>query len=116
MEEVIKKKRGRPRKNPIPEVPEKIQALAQELPTEIKSLIDEVQEKQQQLQEEIHELRKPEIQHKEGEWDVKIGDPIPYFDKRLSYELTGYRPITETEGLDFDPSWFTEARETFLKT
>ena len=112
MEEVIKKKRGRPRKNPIPEVPEKIQALAQELPTEIKSLIDEVQEKQQQLQEEIHELRKPEIQHKEGEWDVKIGDPIEFFDKRLSYEITGYKPITETEGLDFDPDWFTEARHS----
>jgi len=33
--EEVKKKRGRPRKNPIPEVPE-----------EIKSIIDEVQDKQ----------------------------------------------------------------------
>ena len=113
MEQVpVKKKRGRPRKNPVPEVPEEIQSLAKEIPAEIKSLIDEVQEKQQQLQEEIHELRKPEIEHKEGEWDVKIGDPIEYFDKRLSYEITGYRPITETEGLDFDPDWFTEARHS----
>jgi len=30
--------------------------------------------------------------------------------------LTGYRPITETEGLDFNPDWFTEARDTFEKT
>ena len=104
MEEEIKKKRGRPRKNPEPEIPE-----------EIKSIIEEVQEKQNELQQQLEELPKEPI-HKEGEWDIKIGDPIPYFDKRFSYELTGYRPITETEGLDFDPSWFTEARETFLKT
>ena len=105
MEEVIKKKRGRPRKNPVPEVPQ-----------EIKSIIDEVQEKQQQLQEEIHELQKSEVEHKEGDWDVKIGDPIEFFDKRLSYEITGYRPITETEGLDFDPRWFTQARESKINT
>ena len=105
MEEVIKKKRGRPRKNPVPEVPQ-----------EIKSIVDEVQEKQQQLQEEIHELQKPEVEHKEGDWDVKIGDPIEFFDKRLSYEITGYRPITETEGLDFDPRWFTKARESKINT
>ena len=105
MEEEIKKKRGRPRKNPVPEMPE-----------EIKSIIEEVQEKQEQLQEEIHELQQPEIQHKEGEWDIKIGDEIEYFDKRLSYELTGYKPITETEGLDFNPKWFTQARDTKLAT
>ena len=105
MEEVVKKRRGRPRKNPVPEVPQ-----------EIKSIVEEVQEKQQQLQEEIHELQKPEVEHKEGDWDVKIGDPIEFFDKRLSYEITGYRPITETEGLDFDPRWFTQARENKLNT
>ena len=105
MEEVIKKKRGRPRKNPVPEVPQ-----------EIKSIVEEVQEKQQQLQEEIHELQEPEVEHKEGDWDVKIGDPIEFFDKRLSYEITGYRPITETEGLDFDPRWFTQARENKINT
>ena len=105
MEEVIKKKRGRPRKNPVPEVPQ-----------EIKSIVEEVQEKQQQLQEEIHELQKSEVEHKEGDWDVKIGDPIEFFDKRLSYEITGYRPITETEGLDFDPRWFTQARESKINT
>ena len=103
--EEVKKKRGRPRKNPVPEIPEEVQ-----------SIITEVQQKQQELQQQIEEVKPQVIEHKEGEWNVKIGDPIPYFDKRLSYELTGYRPITETEGLDFDPSWFTEARETFLKT
>ena len=99
-----KKKRGRPRKMP-------------EIPEEVKSIVEEVRQKQEELQQQIKEETKPEtIEHREGEWDVKIDDPVPYFDKRLSYELTGYKPITETEGLDFDPSWFTEARETFLKT
>ena len=27
-----------------------------------------------------------------------------------------YKPITDTEGLDFNPSWFTEARDTKIKT
>lgn len=104
MEEVVKKKRGRPRKNPTPE-----------LPQEIQSIVDEVQEKQEQLQQEIKEVQKPQ-NHREGHWDVKIGDEIEYFDKRLSYEITGYRPITETEGLDFDPEWFLEARNAKIAT
>ena len=104
--EEVKKKRGRPRKEPVPEIPE-----------EIKSIVEEVQEKQKELQQQLNEtIIEPQITNKEGEWDVKIDDPIPYFDKTLSYEITGYRPITETQGLDFDPSWFTEARDTYLKT
>jgi len=43
-----------------------------------------------------------------NEWDVKLTDEITYFDPTLSYELTGYRPISETEGLDFDPTPFQE--------
>ena len=105
--EQVKKKRGRPRKNPIPEVPEEIQ-----------NIIQEVQQKQEELQQQMNEElpKEKEPEHKEGIWDVKLEDPVPYFDKRLSYELTGYRPITETEGLDFRPEWFTQARDTFLKT
>lgn len=41
-------------------------------------------------------------------WDVKIGDPIEFFDPDLSYELTGYIPINRTSGLDFNPDWFRE--------
>ena len=96
--EEVKRKRGRPRKNPVPEIPQEIQ-----------SIVEEVQQKQEELPRE-------EISHRNGEWDVKIGDKIEYFDKRLSYEITGYRPITETEGLDFDPKPFTESRDIFLKT
>lgn len=49
-------------------------------------------------------------------WDVKIDDPIPYFDFNLSYELTGYIPINDKSGLDFDPDWFTEARQNKIRT
>ncbi len=41
-------------------------------------------------------------------WDVKIGDTVDFFDPELSYEHTGYLPITMTKGLDFDPTPFTE--------
>lgn len=103
MEELpIKRKRGRPRKNPAPTLPE-----------EIKQIVKEVQEKEEQEFKQVIEDIKKE---RKGDWDVYIGDLIPYFDSELSYELTGYRPITATKGLDFDPSWFTEARETFKRT
>ena len=32
-----------------------------------------------------------------------------YFDPLCSYELTGYKPINEKDGLDFDPTPFREA-------
>jgi len=49
-------------------------------------------------------------------WDIKKDAVIPFFDPTLSYELTHYRPIDEEHGLDFDPSWFTEARDVKLET
>ena len=49
------------------------------------------------------------------EWDVTANEKITYFDPTLSYELTGYRPVDEERGLDFDPAWFTEAREIKLR-
>lgn len=56
------------------------------------------------------------VQHDpEKEWDVKIGDKIEYFDPELSYELTGYRPITLTQGLDFNPKDFTAAADAYRK-
>ena len=64
---------------------------------------------------EIKKLEKILVHDPNKEWDVKKGDPIYYFDPTLSYELTGYRPITSTEGLDFDPKLFTEAADSFRK-
>ena len=47
------------------------------------------------------------------EWDVPITEDILYFDPELSYELTGYRPINMTKGLDFDPEPFREMAKLF---
>lgn len=48
-------------------------------------------------------------------WDVThkqalqmVADGTMCFDERLSYETTGYRPIDEVNGLDFDPTPFKE--------
>jgi hypothetical protein len=37
-------------------------------------------------------------------WDYPLDAEIEYFDATKSYELSGYRPINDTEGLDFDPN------------
>lgn len=49
-------------------------------------------------------------------WDVPKDQKIEYFDGTLSYELTHYRPINETQGLDFNPEWFQQAKRTKLET
>lgn len=69
------------------------------------------------LEEEVKKLEQELKQAKENkEWDVPIGAPIEVFDPELSYELTGYKPINKDRGLDFDPSWFTDTRDTYEKT
>lgn len=101
MEEVKKRKRGRPRKNPIPE--------------EVNNLVQETLSKQKETPviEIVKEEPKPVTN---SEWDVPIGQKIDYFDANLSYELTGYKPLTATKGLDFDPKWFTEVRDNYNLT
>lgn len=49
-----------------------------------------------------------------GRFDREVlSELIPHFDCELSYELTKYRPIDETRGLDFKPEWFNEAGRMF---
>lgn len=90
------------------------------LPDELQLIVDEVKKKQQE--EDIKEAKKLvdeyriERSNDKTYWDITKDMKIECFDPTLSYELTGYRPIDETHGLDFDPSWFTEVRETFLRT
>ena len=43
-------------------------------------------------------------------------DEIKFFDPECSYELTGYRPISETVGLDFDPAPFCQTGRTYTET
>lgn len=95
----MEKKKGRPKKATLPK--------------EIKTLIEEVQEKSTE-KEPIKEEPKQESNF--SDWDVPLGQPVEYFDANLSYELTGYRPINATKGLDFDPNWFTEVRDTYNRT
>lgn len=59
------------------------------------------------------ETREFHHQKRNGDWDVPLDEQIRYFDPELSYELTGYRPITMTNGLDFDPEPFTEAARIY---
>lgn len=62
-------------------------------------------------------IEKPkEAEQPRKKWDFGKNDPITYFDATKSYEITGYRPITETRGKSFNPDWFTETREVYNRT
>ena len=76
------------------------------------STIDEETEESPYYEDkvEVHKKRT------EGLWDVILEDEIHYFDPELSYEITGYRPINETEGLDFDPTPFIEVGQVYQRT
>lgn len=98
--EQVKKKRGRPKKV--------------KLPQEIQDLVTQVESKKetpikQDKPKEISTIQK-------NDWDFKIGDNIKFFDPTKSYELSGYKLIDDTHGLEFDPNWFLEARNTFIRT
>lgn len=138
MAEEIKRKRGRPKKIPTviddvkpkkkPKIPKEIQDMINKVHGTVEDPMKEAIESLKP--QKIIEESKPVLEIKETDtdeailgkirdqsgWDVKKEDPIPYFDANLSYELTGYRPINKYRGLDFNPSWFTEARDTFIRT
>lgn len=138
MTEEIKRKRGRPKKIPTviddvkpkkkPKIPKEIQDMINKVHGIVEDPMKEAVESLKP--QEIIEESKPILEIKETDtdeailgkvrdqsgWDVKKDDPIPYFDANLSYELTGYKPINKYRGLDFNPSWFTEARDTFVRT
>lgn len=138
MAEEIKRKRGRPKKIPTviddvkpkkkPKIPKEIQDIINKVHGTVEDPMKEAVESLKP--QEIIEESKPVLEIKETDtdeailgkvrdqsgWDVKKEDPIPYFDANLSYELTGYKPINKYRGLDFNPSWFTEARDTFIRT
>lgn len=138
MAEEIKRKRGRPKKIPTviddvkpkkkPKIPKEIQDIINKVHGTVEDPMKEAVESLKP--QEVVKESKPVLEIKETDtdeailgkvrdqsgWDVKKDDPIPYFDANLSYELTGYKPINKYRGLDFNPSWFTEARDTFVRT
>ena len=95
-------------------------ARKKKIPDEIQEIIDNVQNKEieedaQEARELVQQIREERDSNKDY-WDVPKDQKIEVFDPTLSYELTGYRPITETQGLDFDPDWFIETRKVFEDT
>ena len=66
--------------------------------------------------EYFEESRIMHTKSKDGLWDVPIDEDIKYFDPELSYEITGYRPITMDMGLDFDPEPFIETAKIYERT
>lgn len=99
-----KKKRGRPKKV---QLPEEIKELINNIPTEPVN---------KQTTELINEPITDTNISNNIIWDFSIDQQIEFFDTNMSYELTGYRPIDNTHGLDFDPKWFTEVRDTYNRT
>lgn len=97
--------RGRKKKSETPAVT---------IPARIQQIVEEVQQKEDlEFKQELDNLIETKYH---SEWDVRIGERIEFFDSTLSYELTGYKPIDKTRGLDFKWEWFTEARDGFLRT
>ena len=115
MEQEVKRKRGRPRKNPPATLPTFADRYEEELK---KKLFQDVTVSKTEDEEEspYYEFPKEGHRKRNGAWDVPLDEEILYFDPELSYELSGYRPITMTKGLDFDPLPFTEAGRIYEET
>ena len=84
------------------------------LPKELNDIVKEVQALSNELKEE--ESKIIPITEREGYWDFPSSVEIQFFDPLYSYEITGYKPINETRGLDFNPEWFTETRRVYEQT
>ena len=86
----------------------------------IKELFEEDVKKKKVIESpiEIQEYTGPFVHHERPgeEWDVPITEEVKYFDPELSYELSGYRPITMEKGLDFDPAPFREMAHIYETT
>ena len=79
----------------------------------------ELAAKEQEIQQDLDVIRQVLIDSqdkKKQKWDVPIDQEILYFDPELSYELTGYRPVNETKGFDFNPEWFQQSKRVKLET
>lgn len=108
-----KKKKDELRKR-VDRLPTFTEKTEEELRKELlASTIDEETEESPYYYEDKVEVHKKRT---EGLWDVILEDEIHYFDPELSYEITGYRPINETEGLDFDPTPFIEVGQVYQRT
>lgn len=78
-----------------------------------KQLLDNALSTKEDPVEIINETKFIHYAHPDREWDVPLTEEIQYFDPELSYEITGYRPITMEKGLDFDPEPFRNAGKIY---
>lgn len=116
-----KTKKAQPKVRPIEQILQDVKEA--DLEKESKKFVRKTPTKLEKDLQEINDMlnsnslpiveTEPEVQNTDCEWDVPLGTPISYFDPSLSYEITGYRPITADKGLDFDPKVFTEAADTY---
>lgn len=88
----------------------------QEIPSEVQEVLQEVAKKAEREQREAFTNILKDVKQQHGLWDVPKDKDISFFDPSCSYELTKYKPIDKTRGKDFNPDWFTEVREDFLRT
>lgn len=85
------------------------------LPKEVQQLVDKVTTKQDKAVENT-ESKNNSNSKQDYRWDFPKDSMIRFFDPNCSYELTGYKPIDSTRGLDFDIEPFIKARTTFKQT
>lgn len=83
---------------------------------ELKQSLFDTESKSEEVHTVVQEKYEWHNPRPNEEWDVPITEEIKYFDPELSYELTGYRPITMDKGLDFNPELFRERAITFERT
>ncbi len=84
---------------------------------ELQNAVKNIKSEDNEESEYFEEIKKDsEHVKRDGVWDVTSDEDVQYFDPELSYELTGYRPITMTEGLDFEVEPFCEIGKKQLET
>ena len=96
----------KPVKEQYAEIKESMKPKVKEIVNE-QELINELFNFQEEATEILPEQE--ETRHRDGLWDFVLEDEITFFDPLCSYELTGYKPINDKDGLDFDPTPFREA-------
>ena len=117
--ETMAELRSKRKKEELPQRPtDRLKSFTERSEEElIKSLLKKTDQSNEDIEESEYYEGTYEYHKKTNNlWDVILEDEIKYFDPTLSYEVTGYRPITETEGLDFDPAPFMEVGRTYERT
>lgn len=124
VDEVVSKKLRKKLENPLekrqkmPTFEDKYEdSLKQKLFEEDLKRMQNKGENDDDSESKYYEASRTLTHHKrDGEWDVPIDEEILYFDPELSYEITGYRPINMTQGLDFDPIPFMATGQIYTET